>query len=559
MQGERYYLKTNGVMAQSEWLEIDNQKYFAFIDGRIARGMATIGGLAYLFNDDGVLLSNISKTIDVSSYQGLIDWAKVKASGTDYAIIRSLTWSKTVPSPDGNLGWWTPDAYFDYNVRAAKAAGIKVGAYIYTYAFNSNEVQAEVKEFLKVMEPLIGAGYRLDLPVFVDQEYNPLLGAVPDINIRTDLIRQEMDLLRTNGFYPGFYTYTSWAQNNINAAQLQNEGYDFWVADYRGELGYSGPKPVVGWQYSSTGQVPGISRNVDMNHWYKDYTGLISGSNNLGASTADAQFSVYDLNTRTVKRDNMSNLLAGITANEVGGTSLVGSQATQLFSAQAVAARSWLLASMKASGNPPQVGLNYAHAKFSTIQQAVAPVVQKYVSYNGAPALTAYGSSGNGSFTNSALNYFGQNLPYLTSVSSKDFITANYYMGTRELSRAEAEVKADLVVLMGGDFSAGIAPQNWIKIVSRDISTGDGSANRGYVTAIEVWGKNVSISKFYEMVWGITSPDFTFTYSAGTFKFLAYGYGSGVGMSQYGAIQMASEGRNWVEILNHYYPGTSIS
>ncbi|MEG2054361.1 MAG: GH25 family lysozyme, partial [Oscillospiraceae bacterium] len=78
--------------------------------------------------------------IDVSAYQGYIDWAKVKASGINSAIIRATTWSGGQTT---STGYWVVDPFFELNVKRAKDNGIKVGAYIYTYSFNTNEISQE--------------------------------------------------------------------------------------------------------------------------------------------------------------------------------------------------------------------------------------------------------------------------------------------------------------------------------------------------------------------------------------------------------------------------------
>ena len=97
--------------------------------------------------------------IDVSAYQGIVDWAAVKASGVDFAIIRALTWSNSV-------NYYVIDPYFEYNVRNAKANGIDVGVYLFSYAFNIEEIKEEIDFFhnSSEMQRLRADGIKFDYP-----------------------------------------------------------------------------------------------------------------------------------------------------------------------------------------------------------------------------------------------------------------------------------------------------------------------------------------------------------------------------------------------------------
>ncbi|MEG1932377.1 MAG: GH25 family lysozyme, partial [Pygmaiobacter sp.] len=194
------------------------------------------------YNGETIEVKLGAECIDVSSYQGQINWQQVRASGVTTAIMRAITWSG-----DKTNGTWIIDPFFEYNVKAAKAQGIKVGAYIYTYAFGTSEAAAEVNLFHSSAQRLKSQGYTLDLPVFVDHEYNPILSAVPNKGDRTALLKYEMDLLDQYGYYPGMYMSTNWALNNVDAKSLQAQGYDLWIADGRGYNGWG--NSVVGWQY----------------------------------------------------------------------------------------------------------------------------------------------------------------------------------------------------------------------------------------------------------------------------------------------------------------------
>lgn len=201
--------------------------------------------------------------IDVSRYQGNIDWQQV-AAGKQFAIVRAVS---------SNSGGVYVDPYFEKNVAEAHAAGMRVGVYYYTYARTEAAVINELDTLLPMLE-----GLRLEYPVFVDVEASSLqsLGRTE----LTGLVRFAMDILDQKGWFPGFYTYTNFAQNYLNMAELA--AYPLWIADYRGYVGYQGSYDM--WQYSSTGRVNGISGNVDLNYSYKDFLPLIKAAGKNGYS-----------------------------------------------------------------------------------------------------------------------------------------------------------------------------------------------------------------------------------------------------------------------------------
>ena len=484
--------------------------------------------------------------IDVSSYQGYIDWGKVKASGTDYAVIRAVTWSG-----DQN-GYWIIDPMFEQNVINAKNAGIKVGAYIHTYAFNDAEVKAEVDVFLNSANKLKKMGYTFDLPVFVDHEYPKLLTGVPDYNERTRLLKLEMDLLFQKGYYSGMYMSTNWAQNQVNAASLQAQGYDLWIADYRNYNGWG--DSVVMWQYSSEGSVPGVNGPVDMNYLYKDYSQIIDGSDNIGSGGASATLTVYDEGTGQNVTDSRLNILAAIVSNEVGGTSLTGQDAYKLYKAQAVAAHSHLLYSYENYNTLPSVKLNYG-GNYEIIRTRIADVENVVVTYGGKAANTVYTSCANGQtgYTNSSQEYWGTAVPYLVSVTTpyESYSGGARYQGIT-MTRTADQLRADLSKLVDSSYAVGVDPKDWVQIIGCNAAT-------GYVTRLKVWGQDVKIDTFQEQVVGSYSPAFTVQYDNGTYIFTSWGNGHGVGMSQYGSMGLIANGDDWTDVLARYYPGTTLA
>jgi GH25 family lysozyme M1 (1,4-beta-N-acetylmuramidase) len=199
-----------------------------------------------------------TKTIlDVSRYQGNIDWQKVKASGKVDGVML-----KTV-STNSCFGGIYIDPTFEANYVACKELGIPVGAYYYTYAQTQARADAELA---KLHEAL--AGKSMDLPVAVDVEDNklkPLSKAE-----LTTLVAYAAKQIESWGLYAMVYTYTSYANTELDMDALA--AYDLWIADYRGTR----PTRKHGmWQYTSTGNVDSISGNVDLSYAYKDYVALI--------------------------------------------------------------------------------------------------------------------------------------------------------------------------------------------------------------------------------------------------------------------------------------------
>ena len=142
--------------------------------------------------------------IDVSRYQGNINWGRVAAAGKQFAIVRVGS---------ANSGGLYVDPYFLQNVNGAKAAGLRVGAYYYTYARTRAAVANELTTFLNVMD-----GLQLEYPVFVDVEDSSLtsLGRAA----LTSLVQYAMDILYQRKWYAGWYSYTNYINSYLNAAAL---------------------------------------------------------------------------------------------------------------------------------------------------------------------------------------------------------------------------------------------------------------------------------------------------------------------------------------------------
>ena len=193
------------------------------------------------------------------------------AAGKQFAIVRVGS---------SNSGGLYVDPYFLQNVTGAHSAGLRVGAYYYTYARTRAAVASELTAFLNILE-----GIKLEYPVFVDVEDSSLtsLGRAE----LTSLVQYAMDILYQRKWYAGWYSYTNYINSYLNAGALAD--YPLWVADYRATLGYTGAYTM--WQYSGSGTVSGISGACDLNRSYKDFLPAIQagGYNNYGAASPSVQ------------------------------------------------------------------------------------------------------------------------------------------------------------------------------------------------------------------------------------------------------------------------------
>ena len=193
--------------------------------------------------------------IDVSTWQGEIDWNQVKKAGIQYAILRS-----SFGSPDPSQ----VDNRFEQNYAGAKAAGIPVGAYHYGYAVSEEEARREAQFFLDTIK-----GKQFEYPVYYDVEDNGTMGTLSRQEL-TNVIKAFCETVEQAGYYVGVYASLNWLENKFYPDQLP---YDVWVAQYFSECQYSGQYGM--WQYTSTGNVPGIPGNADMNECYVDYPKII--------------------------------------------------------------------------------------------------------------------------------------------------------------------------------------------------------------------------------------------------------------------------------------------
>lgn len=199
------------------------------------------------------------KGIDVSQWQGDIDWSKVKNAGIEFAIVRT-GFGRSDPNQI--------DPYFKQNIKGAKEAGIKVGAYHYSYAESPEDAVNEAEFCLSILD-----GEKLDLPVYFDIE-DESISNKHDKDIRTQMCINFCTRIEQAGYWAGVYANKNWFDNYINYNELMQR-YTLWLAHY----GIDSPSLDCDvWQYKSDGKVDGINGYVDMNYMYRDLLTEIGGN-----------------------------------------------------------------------------------------------------------------------------------------------------------------------------------------------------------------------------------------------------------------------------------------
>ena len=248
---------------------------------------------------DGSKSSVVAYGIDVSFWQGKIDWKKVKESGKTFAIIRA-------GSTKGK------DDYFEENYKNAKAAGIYVGCYFYTYATTEEESQKDAEMLLSWLE-----GKQFEYPVFYDMENEKQLQNGLTTKQRTEMCLAFMDKMESKGWFVGTYANANWYKNYLDEKTLGEAG-PLWLAawtdsgepskDYSGKYGL--------WQYSDKGKVNGISGNVDLDVSYVDYPEIMR---TCGYNGYSADMEIID-EEWVITSDNGVNVreLPGVVFEKVG-------------------------------------------------------------------------------------------------------------------------------------------------------------------------------------------------------------------------------------------------
>jgi len=205
-----------------------------------------------------LLLQNLKSYagVDVSAFQGNIDWKKVKQSGIDFAMIR-------LGYRGYESGKLVEDEYAKTNLKNAKEAGLRIGAYFFSQALNIKETDQEIQFMRKIL-----GDTQLDMPIVLDWEIPANTARTRNMDARTltDIQRHFCGQMRDQGYQP--MIYFNWHQSEHLYVLHELEEYPFWLALYQDRMTY--PWKVEMWQYSDKGKVPGINGNVDLNVYMPD-------------------------------------------------------------------------------------------------------------------------------------------------------------------------------------------------------------------------------------------------------------------------------------------------
>ena len=202
--------------------------------------------------------------IDVSKWQGTIDWEKVKAAGVEFAMLRA------------GYGRGNPDEQFERNASECTRLGIPFGVYWFSYAYTTALAEREAERCLEMIAP-----YKLSYPVAWDYEYDSMDYATErGIKITKTLVsamaRAFLNKVEEAGYYGALYANPNYLAQYFDADLPKR--YDIWLAKWPYTVpGPDTPKPAQCggiWQYTSSGAVAGINGRVDMNYAYYDYPAL---------------------------------------------------------------------------------------------------------------------------------------------------------------------------------------------------------------------------------------------------------------------------------------------
>ena len=185
------------------------------------------------------------KGIDISHYQGAVDWAKVKEDDVKFVFIKATQ----------GIGYAKVD-YFRNHAPKAAGFGLHVGAYHYATFSNIPEALAQAQYFLSVVDD-----YKLTYPLVLDLEENKKMVSRKQL---TDAAIAFMDMIKHKGYQVMLYTSKGFLDNQLDASRIN---YPLWIARYYKELGCEADI----WQHTDKGKVNGISGNVDMNIAYRDF------------------------------------------------------------------------------------------------------------------------------------------------------------------------------------------------------------------------------------------------------------------------------------------------
>ncbi len=254
VEGTKFFVQSG--VKYTGWQTLNGKVYFFNAEGKFVTGEQVIQGAKYTFGSDGALMTgNAILGIDVSRWNGSIDWKAVKNSGVSFVIIRCGYRGST-------QGTLIEDSKFTTNIKGATNAGLKVGVYFFTQAVDEVEAVYEASYVIDKIK-----NYKITYPVFLDVEASGGRADKISNDTRTKVCKAFCQTIQNAGYTAGIYANKTWLSEKMDASQLS--AYKIWLAQYAAAPTYTGKYDM--WQYKSTGTVGGISGNVDMNLSYMGY------------------------------------------------------------------------------------------------------------------------------------------------------------------------------------------------------------------------------------------------------------------------------------------------
>lgn len=242
--------------------------------------------------------------IDVSKWQGRIDWEQVKPN-IDFAILR-CGYGQDLPNQD--------DACFARNAAECERLGIPYGVYLFSYATTVEAAKSEAAHVLRLLE-----GRNTQYPVFYDLEDADTTGTLDNSQI-LEIAKTFAEIVEAAGHTVGIYANYHW-----NTTKLTDPWYDTkprWIARYNDTTGYDGVYDI--WQYSSTGTVPGVSGNCDMNYGYVDYAAPGQPETDKEVFTMEVTMIRKGMRGNNVKAVQQLLIANGYTCGKAGADGIYG-------------------------------------------------------------------------------------------------------------------------------------------------------------------------------------------------------------------------------------------
>ncbi len=254
-----------------------------------------------------ITLNPLEKGIDVSKWNGSINWQSVKNSGVDYVIIRAGYGNSTV------------DSQFKNYIEGAINAGLKIGIYWFSYATSAAQARLEAQMCLNTISPYKKS---INYPVFFDFEYESVSyarknGVTITKNLGTQIANSFLNTVKSQGYISGIYTNKDFSSHYFSDDLLNSN--NLWVAQYNSNNTFG--RPFSMWQYSEKGSVPGIKGAVDLNYTCLKTWNATTSSDSNNTPSIDKPSTISDKGTTT---DNLnfrksastsSNILATIPKN----------------------------------------------------------------------------------------------------------------------------------------------------------------------------------------------------------------------------------------------------